>query len=80
MSNVWLKLNHSLQHECGIGCALLDPQILEGRLSPCVPAPFAPLLFSELPCTAGCDSVCASFKIRYVLQKAFLYINRPRDG
>ena len=58
MSNVWLKLNHSLQHECGTGCALLDPQILEGRLSPCVPAPFAPLLFSELPCTAGCDSVC----------------------
>jgi hypothetical protein len=26
------------------------------------------------------SSVCASFKIRYVLQKAFLYINRPRDG
>jgi len=25
-------------------------------------------------------SVCASFKIRYVLQKAILYINTPRDG
>lgn len=61
MSNVWLKLNRSLQHECGTGCAVLDAQTSEGRLSPCVPTPFAPLLSSELPCTTCCDIIWPSF-------------------
>jgi len=36
--------------------------------------PFTDFLILLMP------SVCASFKIRYVLQKAILYINTPRDG
>lgn len=62
MSNVWLKLNHSLQHEYGTGCCSPSSwSFCALVLLPCVLTICTPLSSAELRCTACCDVIWPSF-------------------